>query len=97
MKKNTDLSLSQIQKAHSVGSVVTMISFIVSVLIGRINGLEFLIIPLIIIVSLTTIGSTYFFIKSLKHKEKIEKPLNNSLSFIVRILINLAILILILL
>lgn len=97
MKNNTDLRLSQIQKAHSIGSVATMISFIVSVLFRRINGIEFLIIPLIIIVSLTIIGSTYFLYQSMKHKEMIEKPLKNNIAFIVRILINLIMLALILL
>ncbi|MEB2776714.1 hypothetical protein SYJ56_15420 [Algoriphagus sp. D3-2-R+10] len=96
--KNTEVNiLSQIQKAHSIGSVATMISFIVSVLIRRINRLEFLIIPSIIIVSLTIICSTYFLFQSVKHKEEIENPIKNNIAFIFRIGINLVMLALILL
>jgi len=84
--------LSQIQKAHSIGSVVTLISFVVNVFASRIKELEFLIIPLIIIVSLTIIGSAYFFFQSVKHKEEIENPVKNNIAFIFRIGINLVLL-----
>ena len=96
--KNTDLDiLSQIQKAHSIGSVVTLISFALNVFASRIEELEFLIIPLIIIVSFTIIGSAYFFFQSLKHKEEIENPVKNNFAFIFRIVINLVLLALMLL
>lgn len=87
-----DNLVSQIKKAHSIGSIVTMICFVASFLISRVNGFKFLTLPVIIIVSLTIIISTFYLIKSLNHKEKIEKPLNNNIAFIVRILVNVAIL-----
>ncbi|WP_339702829.1 hypothetical protein [Algoriphagus aquimarinus] len=91
--KDTEVDiLSQIQKAHSIGSVVTLISFALNVFASRIKELEFLIIPLIIIVSLTIIGSTYFLFQSVKHKEEIENPVKNNFAFIFRILINLVLL-----
>ncbi|MDR7131156.1 hypothetical protein J2X69_003516 [Algoriphagus sp. 4150] len=91
--KDTDINiLSHIQKAHSIGSVVTMVSFILNAFASRITALEFLIVPLIIIVSLTIIGSTYFLFQSMKHKEIIEKPRKNNVAFIFRILINLVML-----
>lgn len=88
---NIDI-LSQIQKAHIIGSAVTMISFILNAFVSRIKELEFLIVPLIIIVSLTIIGSTYFLFQSVKHREEIEKPRKNNMAFIFRIGINLALL-----
>lgn len=91
--KDTELNiLSQIQKAHSIGSVVTLISFALNVFVSRIKELEFLIIPLIIIVSFTIIGSAYFLFQSLKNKEGIEKPVKNNTAFIFRIGINLVLL-----
>jgi uncharacterized membrane protein YidH (DUF202 family) len=90
-------TLSQIQKAHSIGSVVTLISFVINVFASRIKELEFLILPLIVIVSLTIIGSAYFLFQSVKHKEEIEKPLKNNIAFIFRIGINLVMLALVLL
>lgn len=54
--------------------------------------MEFLIIPLIIIVSLTIIGSAYFLFQSVKHKEEIENPGKNNVAFIFRIGINLVLL-----
>ncbi|PZX53322.1 hypothetical protein [Algoriphagus chordae] len=91
--KNTDYTiLSQIQKAHSIGSVVTLISYILNAMIRRISGLEFLTLPLIILVSLTIIGSAYFLFQSVKHKNEIEKPRKNNIAFIIRIVINLGLL-----
>ncbi|SFB47494.1 hypothetical protein [Algoriphagus aquimarinus] len=96
--KDPDITiLSQIQKAHSIGSVVTLISFALNVFASRIKELEFLIIPLIIIVSLTIIASAYFLFQSVKHKEGIEKPVKNNTAFIFRIGINLVLLALMLL
>lgn len=95
--QNTNVNiLSQIQKAHSIGSVATMISFILNVFVSRMEKLESLAIPLIFVVSLTIIGSAYFFFQSLRHKDKIEKPLNNNIAFIFRIVLNLVMLALIL-
>jgi hypothetical protein len=92
MKKNADLRLSQIQKAHSIGSIVTLFSFVGNVFASRIKELEFLILPLIVIVSLTIIGSSYFLFQSIRHKEEIENPGKNNIAFIFRILINLVLL-----
>lgn len=84
--------LSQIQKAHSIGSVVTMISFITNAFASRIEELDFLAIPLIIVVCLTIITSSYYFFQSIKHKEKIENPIKNNIAFSIRIGINLGLL-----
>jgi hypothetical protein len=56
--------LSQVKKAHSIESIVTLISFALNVFVGRIKELDFLIIPLVIIVSLTIIASSYFLFQS---------------------------------
>lgn len=91
--KDPDIELlSQIQKAHSIGSIVTMISFIINAFASRIEDLYFLVFPLIIIVCLTIITSSYYFFQSIKHKEKIENPIKNNISFIFRIAINLVLL-----
>ncbi len=92
--KNTEVDFrSQIQKAHSIGSVVTLISYIINAaIIRRISGLEFLVVPLIIIILLTIISSAYFLFLSMKHKNEIEKPLKNNIAFIIRIVINLGLL-----
>lgn len=92
MKNNADLRLSQIQKAQSIGSVVTLISYIINAAVRRISELEFLILPLIILVLLTIISSAYFLYQSIKLKEKIEKPRKNNIAFIIRIVINLGLL-----
>ncbi|MCE7055729.1 hypothetical protein LZF95_13670 [Algoriphagus sp. AGSA1] len=91
--KNLEIAmLSKIQKAQSIGSVVTLISFILNVFVSRMEALEFLFIPLTILVSLTIIGSVYFLFESIKHKEEIEKPVKNNFAFIIRIGINLVLL-----
>ncbi|MEB2780179.1 hypothetical protein U3A58_07220 [Algoriphagus sp. C2-6-M1] len=91
--KNTEFNIpSQIQKAHSIGSIVTMISFIINAFASRIRELEFLSISLIIVVCLTIIASSYYFFQSVKHKEEIEIPLKNNIAFIIRIGINLGLL-----
>ena len=97
MKSNTYLMVSQIQKAHSIGSIVTMISFIINAFVSRIEELEFLTIPLIIVVCLTIIASSYYFFQSVKHKDEIENPLKNNIAFIIRIGINLGLLALVIL
>tara|TARA_R110002012_G_scaffold234030_2_gene407536 strand:- start:67408 stop:67701 length:294 start_codon:yes stop_codon:yes gene_type:complete len=89
--------LSQIQKAHSIGSIVTMISFIINAFASRIEELNFLTIPLILVVCLTIISSTYYFFQSIKHSEKIENPVKNNIAFIFRITINLVLLVLLVL
>lgn len=95
--KNTDAhNLSQIQKALSIGSVVTLISFVLNEFASRIKVLEFLTNPLIIIASLTIIGSAYFLFQSVKLKEEIENPVKNNIAFIFRIEINLVLLFLML-
>tara|TARA_R110002020_G_scaffold350992_1_gene564324 strand:- start:301 stop:594 length:294 start_codon:yes stop_codon:yes gene_type:complete len=89
--------LSLINKAHSIGSLVTLISFVTNVFVSRINTLKLLTLPLIIVVSLTIIGSAYFLFQSIKHKEKIENPVKNNIAFIFRIAINLVLLVLLVL
>ena len=84
--------LSQIQKAHSIGSIVTMISFITNAFASRIEELDILTNPLIIVVCLTIIASSYYFFQSIKHKEKIENPIKNNIAFSIRIGINLVLL-----
>lgn len=96
--KNPYINISsQIQKAHSIGSVVTLISFVANVFVSRMKELEFLIIPLIILVSLTIIGSAYFLFQTLKHKEEIENLRKNMTAFAFRILINVVLLVLMML
>jgi uncharacterized membrane protein YukC len=92
MKHTEDDILFKIQKAQSIGSVVTLISFILNVFVSRMNSLEFLTIPLIILVSLTIIGSVYFLFKTLKYKEEIENSRKNITAFVIRIVINIALL-----
>ncbi|WP_339753014.1 hypothetical protein [Algoriphagus aquimarinus] len=94
---NSDVNiLSQIQKAHSIGSVVTVISYITNAAMRRINGLEFLLIPLIILISLTIIGSAYYLFQTLNHKEEIENSRKNITAFVIRIVINVVLLMFIL-
>jgi len=96
--KNTDVDiLSQIQKAQSIGSVVTLISFVLNVFVSRMKSLEFLTIPLIIVISLTIAGSAYFLFQSVKNKEEIESLRKNITAFAFRILINVVLLVLMLL
>lgn len=91
--KNTNVnSLDQIQKAQSIGSVVTVISFILNVFVSRMKSLEFLLIPLTILVSLTFIGSAYYLFQTLKHKEEIENSRKNITAFVFRIIINVVLL-----
>ena len=97
MKNPNINSLSQIKKAQSIGSVVTLISFILNVFVSRMKSLEFLIIPLIILVSLTIIWSAYYLFQTVKLKEKIENLRKNTTAFIFRILINVVLLALLLL
>ena len=71
--KEPDITiLSQIQKAQSIGSVMTIISFILNVFVSRMKSLEFLIIPLIILVSLTIIGQVITFSRLSSTKKKLE-------------------------
>ncbi|PZX60147.1 hypothetical protein LV84_00416 [Algoriphagus ratkowskyi] len=96
--KNPDIHiLSQIQKAQSIGSVVTVISFILNVFVSRMKSLEFLLIPLIILVSLTIIGSAFYLFQTIKHKEEIENLRKNITAFVIRIVINVVLLVLMLL
>ncbi|WP_111612519.1 hypothetical protein [Algoriphagus yeomjeoni] len=96
--KNTNVNiLSQIQKAQSIGSVVTLISFVLNVFVSRMKSLEFLTLPLIIVVSLTIVGSGYFLFQTVKHREKIENPRKNIVAFAFRILINVVLLVLMML
>jgi|GEM_PF-3628866 len=97
MKNKTTVNLFQIQKAQSLGSVVTLISFILNVFVSRMEALEFLLIPLIILVSLTIIGSTYYLFQTITHKEEIENSRKNITAFAIRILINGVLLVLMLL
>ena len=93
--KNTNVnSLDRIQKAQSIGSVVTMISFILNVFVSRMNSLEFLTIPLIIVVSLTIAVSSYFLFQTVKHKEKINGFRKNMTAFMIRVIINVVLLVL---
>ncbi|SFU05037.1 hypothetical protein SAMN04489724_3621 [Algoriphagus locisalis] len=93
--KNTNVnSLDQIQKAQSIGSIVTLISFVLNVFVSRIRALEFLIIPLLILISLTIIGSAYFLLQTIKHKEEIENSHKNITAFVIRIVINVVLLLL---
>ncbi|WPR74330.1 hypothetical protein [Algoriphagus sp. NG3] len=94
MKSKDHIISSQIQKAHSIGSIATMITFIINAFASRIKGLEFLTFPLIIVVCLTIFGTAFFFSLSIKHKEKIENPVKNNVAFIFRIVINLVLLLL---
>ena len=95
--KNTNVnSQDQIQKAQSVGSIVTLISFVLNVFVSRMKGLEFLIIPLLILISLTLIGSAYYLFRTLVHKEEIENSRKNIAAFVIRIVINVVLLLLIL-